>query len=87
MVKPKEVDTSLATTVRATISRVLENTSPESSFPLSTCGQSPETDMFHEKFPALAVRHSLTTIQGLEWPRRRNTMKLTILPADLKIDL
>jgi hypothetical protein len=46
---------------------VRQNTPAGSSFLLLTGDQGPETDAFQEWFPTLSARHSITTIQGLEW--------------------
>jgi hypothetical protein len=63
----RQVNTSLTSAERAVMSWVSDNTPAESHFLLLTGGQSPETDAFQEWFPALSARHSITTIQGLEW--------------------
>ena len=63
----RQVNTSLTTADRVTMSWVRENTPVESNFLLLTGAKSPEIDAFQEWFPALSARHSQTTIQGLEW--------------------
>lgn len=46
---------------------VRENTPAESSFLILTGREDVMTDPVQEWFPAIAVRHSETTLQGLEW--------------------
>jgi hypothetical protein len=63
----RQINTSLTGADRAVMSWVRQNTPAGSRFLLLTGGHGPETDAFQEWFPALSVRQSLTTIQGLEW--------------------
>lgn len=46
---------------------IKENTTPENSFLILTGREDVMTDPVQEWFPALAERHSETTLQGLEW--------------------
>ena len=46
---------------------VRENTPADSSFLILTGRADVMTDAVQEWFPALAERHSATTLQGLEW--------------------
>jgi hypothetical protein len=51
---------------------VRENTPADSRFLILTSRTDPMTDPLQEWFPALAERHSATTLQGLEWTLGKN---------------
>lgn len=78
------VNNSLKPTDLEAMVWVKENTAQADNFLLLTGVKSPEIDPFIEWFPALAERHSLSTVQGYEWLGAGMFMEYYSALADLQ---
>ncbi len=74
--------TALTSTDGAAFDWITLNTTPGSSFLVLT-GLSPLNDPVSEWFPALTARHSVATVQGIEWDGRNSFQ--AILAASLAV--